>query len=411
MTVTDTEWGRVDEAGTVWVRTGDGEREVGSYPGASAAEALAYFTRKFDELAGQIKLLEQRVKGPGVPAAEAHSSIERLRTAVAQARAVGDLGALAARIEAILPVVEERKAAEDAARAAAREADRARKEALVTEAETLATSTSWKTSGDRLRVLLDEWKAAPRLERKVDDALWKRFSAARGTFDRSRRHHFATLDAQRGEAKAVKEALVAAAEELSGSTEWGPTSGRYRDLMTEWKAAPRAGKGDEDTLWARFRAAQDAFFAARSAVFSERDSEQATNLSAKTALVREAEALLPVTDMAAARSVLRGVHERWEAIGHVPRDARPALEARLHVVEDAVRGAEESQWRRSNPEARARAEATVAQLEAALAKLETQRDKAAAAGDDRKREEAQASIEARQSWLAEAHRVLGDYDA
>ena len=44
-------FGRVGEDGTVYVKTPDGEKAVGSYPGKSEDEALAYFARKYDELA------------------------------------------------------------------------------------------------------------------------------------------------------------------------------------------------------------------------------------------------------------------------------------------------------------------------------------------------------------------------
>ena len=67
-------------------------------------------------------------------------------------------------------------------------------------------------------------------------------------------------------AKQVKENLVTEAERLQSSTDWGATAGVFRDLMTQWKAAGRASRADDDALWARFRAAQDAFFDAKDAV-------------------------------------------------------------------------------------------------------------------------------------------------
>jgi hypothetical protein len=404
------DWGRVGEDGTVYVRTPEGERAVGSYPGASPEEALAYFGRKFEELAGQVALLEQRVGGStGITPAEAMSSIGRLREQVAGANAVGDLQSLTDRLTALEPKVAQKRAEAEAARTAAREEARTRKEALVAEAEKLAESTSWKASGDRLRVLLEEWKAAPRLDRPADDALWKRFSAARTGFDKRRRTHFAALDAQRDEIKERKETLVVEAETLAASTEWAATSSRFRELMTAWKAAGRAGKADEERLWLRFRAAQDAFFAARAAVLSVRDTEQNANLAAKRALVTEAEALLPLTDVRAAKTAMRSIHERWEAIGHVPREARQALEDRLRVVEDTVRHAEEGEWRRTNPEARARAEAAVAQLRTAITGYRRDLDKAEAAGNDRDVAAAQAALDARRLWLAEAEKTLADF--
>ena len=139
--------------------------------------------------------------------------------------------------------------------------------------------------------------------------------------------------------------------------------------MTEWKAAGRAQRDAEDDLWNRFRGAQDVFFAARSEVFAERDAEQTENLKLKEELAVEAERLLPVRDLKAARAAFRSLNERWEAIGHVPRDARPKVEGRMQTVERALQETEETEWRRTNPEARARAEGLTGQLQAAVDKL------------------------------------------
>lgn len=402
------EWGRVDEDGTVYVRTGEGERAVGSYPGATPEEALAYFRRKYDELAGQVSLLEQRLNAAGLAPKDAEVSIEHLRSAVAEAHAVGDLAALDRRLDALAASAAERKKEADEARVKAREEARATKERIVAEAESLAGSTDWKRTGDRLRGLLDEWKAAPRLDRKTDDALWKRFSHARTAFDKGRRAHFAEMDAQRGEAAERKEKLVAEAESLSDSREWGPTAARYRELMAQWKAAGRARRDVEDALWARFRAAQDAFFSARNEVFAARDADLAVNLEKKEALLVEAEALLPVTDPRAARASMRSLHERWETVGHVPRNARDQVEGRLRRVDDAVRAAEDAEWRRSNPEARARAEATVAQLRHSIEALDSEAASARAAGQSGKAEKAEAAAAARRTWLTEAEKTLAE---
>ncbi len=393
----------------MWVRTAEGERPVGSYPGAEAPEALAYFGRKFDELAGQIVLLEQRVAAGGVSLADAKTSVDHLREGVTDASAVGDLAGLLARLDTLTEAIAARKARRDAERAKARERAAATKERIVTEAESLSTSSDWKKTGDRLRTLLDEWKAAPRLDRKVDDALWKRFSHARTGFDKRRRAHFAELDEHRAESAVRKEKLIKEAESLSTSREWGETAKRYRDLMDQWKAAGRARRDVEDELWTRFRAAQDTFFSARSEVFAARDADLTTNLEKKRALLAEAEALLPLTDHRAARTTLRSVHERWEAAGHVPRASRDEIENRLRKVDEAVRGAEEAEWARSNPEARARAEATVAQLRTSIAGLEKEAEAARAAGNAKKADDAEAAAEARRSWLVEAEKTLAEF--
>ncbi|MGW2229972.1 DUF349 domain-containing protein [Streptomyces formicae] len=403
-------WGRVDETGTVYVRTADGgERVVGSWQAGSPDEALAYFERKYDGLVVEIGLLERRVKTTDLSAKDAMTAIDHLRQQVVEAHAVGDLDALGKRLDKLVESVEARR--EERKVQKAKQSDEARhaKEALVVEAEELAQSEQWRAAGERLRALVDTWKGLPRLDRKSDDELWHRFSHARSAFSKRRKAHFASLDAQREDARKAKEKLVSEAEALSGSTDWGPTAARYRDLMTDWKAAGRAQREHEDDLWNRFRGAQDVFFAARSAVFAERDAEQGENLKLKEELADEAEKLVPVTDLKTARAAFRSINERWEAIGHVPRDARPKVEGRMHAVERALQESEEAEWRRTNPEARARAEGLTGQLQAAVDKLQGQIETARAAGNTSKADKLQRELDGRQALLDQALKGLHEF--
>lgn len=403
-------WGRVDETGTVYVRKADGsEREVGSWKAGSPDEALAYFERKYDGLVVEIGLLERRVKTTDLSAKDAMTAVDHLRQQVDEAHAVGDLDALSTRLDKLVETVDARR--EERKVQKAKQSDEARhaKEALVVEAEELAQSEQWRAAGERLRALVDTWKGLPRLDRKSDDELWHRFSHARSAFSKRRKAHFASLDAQREEARKTKEKLVGEAEALSNSTDWGPTAARYRDLMTEWKAAGRAQREHEDDLWNRFRGAQDVFFAARSAVFAERDAEQTENLKLKEELAEEAEKLVPVKDLKSARAAFRTLNERWEAIGHVPRDARPKVEGRMHAVERALQDTEEAEWRRTNPEARARAEGLTGQLQAAVDKLTEQIEKARTAGNNAKADKLQKELDGRQALLDQALKGLHEF--
>lgn len=414
--MTAEEWGRVDPDGTVWVRTADGERAVGQYPGATEAEALAYFARKFEDLAAQVTLQEQRMRAGQVTAADAEQTLRRLAGQIRDANAVGDLEALLRRIEALTPLAQEQRAEAQRQRQEARERSLTLRTTVVEEAEQLAVADPeripWKASGDRLRELFEEWRRLQRearLDKHTEDELWKRFSHARTTFDRKRRHYFGALDEQRAAAKETKERIVVEAEALSSSTDWGATAAAYRDLMARWKVAGRAAKRDDDALWARFRAAQDAFFSARQEVAASTDAEFRENLVRKEELVAEAEALLPVTDLGAARAALRSIQERWEQVGRVPRSDLQRIEGRLRKVEQTLRDAEQDRWRRTNPEARARAEDVVRQLENAISGLEADLEKAQSRGDRRRIEEAEQALEARREWLEQARRALADY--
>lgn len=408
-TVAESRWGRVDGAGTVYVRTADGERAIGSWQADAPEEALAFYTRRYEDLRVQADLLQQRVASGAASPEDAMSTLSRLRGAVAGARAVGDLDGLAERLQGVERQVADRRAQRKAERGRVLEQARARKEAIATEVEAVAAGQDWRLGADRLRALLEEWKALPRLDRQADDALWHRFSVARTAFTRSRKAHYAELAQRREEARGAKEALAAEAESLAGSREWGPTSARFRDLMSRWKAAGPAPREAEDALWQRFRAAQDAFFAARATSLSELQSSERANLEAKRALVTEAEALLPVSDAKAAQKSLRSIRDRWEQTGKVPRDAVRLVDAALRAVEDAVRSAQETQWRRTNPEGKARAAATVAQLRSSIESLERSLAAARSTGDERAAAEAAESLAARRAWLVEAERALTDF--
>ncbi|NIJ11239.1 hypothetical protein FHU38_001583 [Saccharomonospora amisosensis] len=398
-------WGRIDDDGTVYVRTADGERAVGVWQAGPAEEGLLHFARRFDDLRTEVELLQTRLtSGTGDPK-QAMSSATQLRERLSDAAVVGDIEALRERIEYVIGHAERALAEVKQEREQARAAAVARKQALAEEAERIATeSTQWKAAGDRLRSILDEWKTVKGVDRKTDDELWKRFSKARESFNRRRGSHFAELDKQRTAAKRRKEELIAEAESMTDSTDWGPTAARYKELMAEWKAAGRAPKEADDALWQRFRAAQDAFFARRSAAFSERDAEFAENAARKEELLAEAEKIDPSTNLDAAKSQLRRVQERWDEIGKVPRDRIRDLDGRLKAVQDRVRAAEDSRWRRTDPEAQARA----AQFRERVEQFEAQAAKARAAGDERRAKRAEEQAAQWREWLEAAERAVAD---
>ncbi len=407
--MTSHEWGRVADDGTVYVKTADGERPVGQYPEGTPAEALTFFTERYDALAFEVELLEKRVQSGVMSPDEATASVRTVRTQVEEANAVGDLAALIARLDALGPVLEEQREARKAERAERSAKARASKERIVEEAERLAEGSDWRNGANRMRELLDEWKALPRIDRSSDDALWRRFSTARTAYTRRRKAHFAEQHEKRDAARAVKEQLAAEAEELATSTEWGPTAGRYRDLMRQWKAAGPAPRDVDEALWKRFRGAQDAFFGARDAAAAEQDQEFAANAQVKEQLLVEAEALLPVTDLEAAKRAFRDIAERWDAAGKVPRDRMKELEGRIRKVEQEIRGVEEDQWRRSDPEKSARADDMVSKLEAAIAQVEADLEKARAAGSERKVKELEENLASRQMFLETAKRASQDF--
>lgn len=393
-------FGRVDPDGTVWLISGSGERIIGSWQAGDNEAAFAHFGRRFDDLHTEVALLEHRLSSGTGDARKIKSAAAALAETLPTAAILGDVDALGSRLAAILDQADSAAATERAQRDEQRATQTARKEALAAEAEELsANATQWKAAGDRLREILDEWRSITGLDRKVDDALWKRYSAARETFNRRRGAHFAELDRGRAGARQAKEELCEKAEQLADSTDWGATGAAFRNLLNQWKAVGRAAKDVDDALWQRFKAAQDTFFAARNAAHAERDAEFEANAAAKEALLAEAEKL-DTADLDAARAALRAIGDKWDAIGKAPRERSAELERRLRVVEKKIRDAPTGGV---DPEAKARAD----QFRSRAEQFEKQAQKAEAAGRTKDAEAARASAEQWRQWADAAAESLG----
>jgi Domain of Unknown Function (DUF349) len=390
------EWGRIDADGSVYVKTTDGERLIGSWQAGSPEEGLAFYKKRYDDLAADVALLEGRVKSPSADPKAVKDAATKLAATVPDAAALGDLASLTTRLDGVFAKVAERLAERAQERAKANEASVERKRALVTEAEKLSTSNQWKAGSERFRGIVEEWKTI-RIDRKTDSALWESFAAARRAFDARRRTHFAELDAVREAAAERKAKLAGEAEKLSESSEWATTAKRFRDLMTEWKALGRTTREADDALWERFKAAQDKFFTRRSEIFSARDEEQATNLTAKRELLAEARGLDGAADPDGARKRLKSILDRWEKVGHVPREEKEKLEREIGDIEHSIRGASSAARKVTVTES-----PLVIRLRESVEKLQARLERARAAGDEKLAAETEEALTTQQQWLAQA---------
>ncbi|UVY83134.1 DUF349 domain-containing protein [Brachybacterium sp. NBEC-018] len=412
-------FGAVTEDGTVTVQDGTQVRtlgEAGQAQGIDPETALDPFARAYLDLVAFLDLTEKKLSTTGHTHNELNRLLENLRKNMKEPQVVGDIPALRARAHELREKAKAQIAELESARTAARQDAIARRTAFVESIEQLVATPpeqiSWKSAGETMRQMVPTWKQMQsedvNLDRPTEDALWKRLSAARSTFDRHRKQFFSQLDERHEEAAAVKEQLIARAEEMQDSTDWGPTVRAFKDLMAEWRAAPRGGRKKDDAQWARFKAAQDTFFAARNADLEASEAEQRENLVVKEALLAEAEQIDPTKDLDRAKDALRSVQERWEAAGKVPRGDMRRIDDRLRSVERAVKDAEEAEWRRTDPRTKARVEGASSQLHSAIAGYEEDLEKARATGDPAKIAKAEAALEARREWLAVIERSARD---
>ena len=409
-------FGRVGEDGTVYVITPTGDRAVGSYPGKSPEEALAYFVKKFEMAASEVALLAARIRSGAMVPSDAHEAVNKLRTQISDLNGVGDLANLAASLEKIPSLITEhegayqaRKAAQSAEKEARKNEAAAVKEKIVAEAETLIDSVAWKVTTARLKVLLEEWKKAPRLDKKIDAALWKRFSSSRNKFDKRRRTHFASLDAEHKKVASTKEVIVKEAEALANSKDWLGTANKYKSLMDQWKASGRGKKSTDTALWTRFKSAQDTFFTAKNADMAKRKGSMVENLAKREAMIVEFESLLPITDFKSAKKKFYDLMGKWQKIGMTDRKKRSAFDARIKKVEDEISDLERNHQRKSDPSAKAQANKVVQGLAEAIENYEKQAAKAEAAGQTAKAMVAREAAAARRAWLEQAEKGLTEF--
>lgn len=411
-------FGHVGEDGTVYVKTASGDRVVGSYPGKSPEEALAYFVKKFETVASEVALLAARIRSGAMVPADAHEAVNKLRNQIQNLNGVGDLENLATSLEKIPTLILEnegayqsRKAAQTAQRVERKTEATAVKEKIVVEAEGLVDSIAWKVTTARLKELLDEWKKAPRLDKKDDAALWKRFSSSRNRFDKRRRTHFAGLDIEQKKVAATKEVIVKEAELLANSKEWLATANKFKSLMDQWKAAGRGKKSTDTGLWDRFKKSQDTFFTAKNADMKKRKSSMIENLVKREAMIIEFEALLPISDFKSTKKKFYELMNKWQKIGMTDRKKRSGFDSRIKKIEDEISELENHHQRKSDPSAKAQANKVVQGLAEAIENYEKQAMKAEAAGQIAKAMVAREAAAARRAWLEQAEKGLIEFSS
>jgi len=401
------DWGRVTEDGTVEVREGENWRVVGQYPDGTPEEALAYFVRKFDDLAFKVHTLEQRHQAGGASANDLTSQAKKLVTEVTDAAAVGDLASLQSRLSALAEELSEASKVEAQQTKEVVDKAIAERTVLVESIEEVAardlSKVQWKQVTEEVTTLFDTWQAqqqnGPRLPKGISQQLWKRFRDARSVVDKHRRAFYSDLDETHKASRDRKTQLIERAEALAPKGVDGIPA--YRTLLDDWKASGRAGRKADDALWARFKAAGDALYAARAEQSAAEEAESAPKIEARQALLEEAKAVADESNIKQARALLTRIQQKWDDIGRIfPRDKERALDDKFRVIEQALKSREEVDWKRNNPETKARANDMNQQLLDAIEKLESEKAAAEAAGNKKAAKEATEALEARRAWLS-----------
>jgi len=368
-------------------------------------EAMAFYVKRFDDLEASVRLLEQRLKAKADPKSIQKSAQKALGELESPA-AIGDLQSLRVRTNAVLDGLGDLLAEAAAKQAELSQEALAAREAIVLAAEKIAAKdpqkVNYKTTSAEMLALFNSWQALQKTSAKVSkskaDELWQRFSKARNAFDSNKRTYFATQDSLAKASKSAKSDLAAKAEALVANG--ADSAVAYRDLLATWKALPKTKTKSDDALWARFKAAGDAIYAAKSEKIAKDDVEFAANLKVKLELLEEAEKIDPSADLNEAKAQLQRIQLKWEKAGKVPRDSIKDIENRLKAVEQKIKSVENEIWRKTDPATIDRTNSVRTQLDAAIAKLEAELETAKSSGDAAKIAAATEALEMKKAWLS-----------
>lgn len=405
MSAVELAFGRIDQDGNVYVNDNGVERMLGSQPTMTAEESLAFYTKRYDDLAASVRLLEQRLKAKADPKSINKSAL-KLKEDLTAPFALGDIQSLRIKVEAVLAGLTDALAASEAERKVAVELALQERESLVVKAEAISGSdpmrTNFKNATAQMTELFEKWQAAQKSSIKLPkakaDELWQRFSKARTSFESKKRTYFATQDQLVKASKNAKLDLVTKAEALV--SKGAEATNDYKALLQLWKALPKIKSKADDSLWSRFKAAGDAIYAAKAEKSAADDIAFAENLKVKLELLTEAEKIDPSKNLEAAKTAMKSIQSRWEKAGKVPRDSIKSTEERLKAVESKIRAVEQELWRKSDPATIDRTNSVKTQLEDAIAKLESELASAEKAGDAKKISDTREAIETKKAWLA-----------
>ena len=265
------------------------------------------------------------------------------------------------------------KAAQDrhfAARAHEQDENRASKERLVSQAESLANSSDLRSASDQMRKLGDEWKRIGPCEKADNDRLWSRFNQARTRLNDRKKQEFEKRQREWASNKAAKERLVSQAESLANSSDLRSASDQMRKLGDEWKRIGPCEKADNDRLWSRFNQARTRLNDRKKQEFEKRQREWASNKAAKQRLVSQMESLSHSSDFREAKDQARALDAQWRATGPCAKTDNDQLWQQYKSAKDRVFEAAKRAGEQRRAEARQRAQDRVWRLEEQLRNVE-----------------------------------------
>jgi hypothetical protein len=191
-------------------------------------------------------------------------------------------------------------------------------------AREITNTAGWNAASKEIEEIQAAWRKIGYATKKDNQKIYDRFRAACDAFFTRKREFYSGIKDNMNDNLEKKLALIEQAEALKTSTDWKKTTDQYIALQKEWKEIGAVPRKKSETLWKRFRAACDEYFAARDANAGG-ENDFYGNLRAKRKVVEDIQAYEPAADAAANEEAMRAFQERWSAIGHVPFKEKDAI--------------------------------------------------------------------------------------
>jgi hypothetical protein len=151
--------------------------------------------------------------------------------------------------------------------------NKAAKERIVSQAESLAGSSDLRSASEQMRRLGEEWKQVGPCEKGDNDRLWGRFNQARTRLRDRKQQDFEKRQCEWASNKAAKERLIYQMSLLVNSNDYRAAKDQARQLDTQWRAIGPCAKEDRDRLWQQYKSAKDQLFEAAKRAGEQRKAE------------------------------------------------------------------------------------------------------------------------------------------
>jgi hypothetical protein len=134
----------------------------------------------------------------------------------------------------------------------------------------------------------------------------------------------------------VQEELCTKMEALITLADTDPekASNEMRTLQERWKPVAAAPRSQAETLWTRFKAAQEQVYEKCKDFFAQQAAERVENLKKKEALCERAESMADSTDWVKTAEAMKHLQAEWKAIGAVTRGNEKAVWERFRAACD-----------------------------------------------------------------------------